>query len=92
MIAIAWILSALNSDVCGDGIIVPEATIEEALCQYGIAEDHLIFQSILYYKSQCTTEKSWNSAVIMQIVSIRSKKASTQLVMCWQMRKHQEFL
>lgn len=88
MIAIGWILSALDSDVCvGDGIIGPEATIEEALLQYGIVEDHLIFQKILYYKSQCTTEKSWDSAVIMQTVSIWSKKASTQLVMFWQMRK-----
>jgi len=92
MIAIGWIItiffavgSALNSDVCvGDGIIGPEATtttIEEALLQYDIAEDHLMTQSFLYYKSQCTIEKSWDSEVIMQIVSIRSSIDATSNVL-----------
>jgi len=89
MIAIGWILtivfavgSVLNSDFCvGDGIIGPEATIEEALLQYGIAEDHLMFQSFLYYKSQCTTEKSWDSEVIKQIVSVRSSIDATSNVL-----------
>jgi len=89
MIAIGWIItivfavgSVLNSDFCvGDGINGPEATIEEALLQYGITEDHLMFQSFLYYKSQCTIEKSWDSEVIMQIASIRSSIDATSNIL-----------
>jgi len=85
MIVIGWMLtiffavgSVMNSDFCvGDGIIGPEATIEEALLQYGIPEDHLMFQSFLYYKSDCTTENPWDSEVIVQLTSIQSSIATT---------------
>ena len=85
MISIGWMLtilfavgSVLNSDFCvGDGIIGPEATIEEALLQYGIPEDHLMFQSFLYYKSDCTTENPWDSEVIVQLTSIQSSIETT---------------
>lgn len=80
MVSIGWIMtiffavgSTMNSDFCvGDGVIGPEATIEEALLQYGIAENHLMFQSFLYYKSDCTRENPWDTEVTTQLVSIHS--------------------
>lgn len=39
--------------------------------QYGIKEDHLMFQSFLFYKSQCTITNPWDDEVTKQLSSIK---------------------
>ncbi len=65
-------MSSGRLDFCvGDGVIGPEATIQEAMVQYGIEEDHLMFQSFLYYQSQCSVNNPWDTEIGNQAESIR---------------------
>ena len=60
-------------DFCiGDGIIGPEATVQRALLEYGIKEDHLMFQSFLYYKNDCVTVNPWDGEVVLQVSSMQA--------------------
>ena len=41
----------------------PESTVENALLEYGIKEDDLIYKSFLYYKNNCNGTEPWQPIV-----------------------------
>lgn len=49
----------------------PEATIQDAILEYGIRNDDLMYQSFLYYKSDCTIQNPWEDEVVVRVSQMR---------------------
>eukprot|EP00557_Chaetoceros_sp_GSL56_P006125 CAMPEP_0176494844 /NCGR_PEP_ID=MMETSP0200_2-20121128/10331_1 /TAXON_ID=947934 /ORGANISM="Chaetoceros sp., Strain GSL56" /LENGTH=407 /DNA_ID=CAMNT_0017892665 /DNA_START=247 /DNA_END=1467 /DNA_ORIENTATION=+ len=75
-LTIGWIItviyaegSTMNSDFCyGDGVDGPEATVQDALHQYGISDGNLF----LYYKNECAQENTWEVEITKIISYLQS--------------------
>jgi len=79
-LTIGWIItviyaegSTMNSDFCyGDGVDGPEATVQDALHQYGISDGHIILNLFLYYKNECAQENTWEVEITKIISYLQS--------------------
>ncbi len=49
----------------------PVATVQDALLEYGISKDDLMYKSFVYYKSDCTADNPWENEVSLYISQMR---------------------
>lgn len=46
--------------------------MQDALRQYGISDDHIIFHLFLYYKNECTQVNTWEAEITKIMSYLRS--------------------